>query len=69
MKVEKFIKTNRQEIVDYISSCLYGDGDSSIFTEKKIRKWRREVYNNDEELRLWVLNDEGLYNWMKSFDE
>ena len=21
---------------------------------------------NDEERRLWVLNDEGLYNWYKS---
>lgn len=21
---------------------------------------------NDEERRLWVLNDEGLYNWFKS---
>jgi len=21
---------------------------------------------NDEERRLWVLNDEGLYNWWKS---
>lgn len=23
-------------------------------------------YFNDEERRLWILNDEGLYNWAKS---
>jgi len=22
-------------------------------------------YKNDEERRLWVLNDEGLYNWAR----
>ena len=24
------------------------------------------TYFNDEERRLWVLNDEGLYNWARS---
>ena len=23
-------------------------------------------YFNDEERRLWILNDEGLYNWARS---
>ena len=23
-------------------------------------------YRNDEERRLWILNDEGLYNWARS---
>ena len=26
----------------------------------------KSTYKNDEERRLWVLNDESLYNWAKS---
>lgn len=38
-----------------------------------IKRHRKEIDNltksnihNDEERRLWMLNDEGLYNWFKS---
>jgi hypothetical protein len=38
-----------------------------------IREHRQEIdsysksrYHNDEERRLWILNDEGLYNWARS---
>ena len=38
-----------------------------------IKKYRQEIdeitkspYKNDSERRLWVLNDEGLYNWARS---
>lgn len=38
-----------------------------------IRNHRQEIdsmtkspYHNDNERRLWVLNDEGLYGWAKS---
>jgi hypothetical protein len=28
--------------------------------------FKRDLRLNDEERRLWVLNDEGLYNWARS---
>jgi hypothetical protein len=38
-----------------------------------IKKHRPEIdqltksqYKNDEERRLWILNDESLYNWARS---
>lgn len=38
-----------------------------------IREHRKEIdeatkspYHNDEERRLWILNDEGLYRWVRS---
>lgn len=38
-----------------------------------IREHRKEIdqatksqYHNDEERRLWIMNDEGLYQWARS---
>jgi len=31
----------------------------------KIDEYTQSPYKNDEERRLWVLNDEGLYNWAR----
>ncbi len=33
---------------------------------EEIDNLTKSPYKNDEERRLWVLNDEGLYNWAKS---
>ncbi len=46
MTLRQFIKTYRQELDDYIARALEYDENP--------RK-------NDDERRLWILNDEGLY--------
>lgn len=51
--LQQFIKENRQEIDECIIRALGGDPKS----------YR---YKNDEERRLWILNDEGLYLWARS---
>jgi hypothetical protein len=33
---------------------------------EEIDKLTKSQYKNDEERRLWILNDEGLYNWARS---
>ena len=33
---------------------------------KEIDELTKSPYKNDNERRLWVLNDEGLYLWAKS---
>ncbi len=45
-----FIKEHRAELDEAISRAL---GSPSII-------------KNDRERRLWILNDEGLYNWARS---
>ena len=47
----QFIKENRQEIDKAIARAIGRD---------------ENPYKNDQERRLWILNDEGLYNWAKS---
>lgn len=52
MTLQKFIKENRLAI------------DQTIL---RILKYPGEFKNlNDKERRLWILNDEGLYNWARS---
>ena len=51
MKLKDFIKDNRQEIDGCIARALGRD---------------KNPLPNDDERRLWVLNDEGLYRWAKS---
>lgn len=51
MTLAQFIKENRAEL----DKCIAG----AIGRETN-------PYPNDSERRLWVLNDEGLYNWAKS---
>lgn len=50
MTLRQFIQDNRTEI------------DHAIRTHLKNPNLRL----NDEERRLWILNDEGLYNWARS---
>jgi hypothetical protein len=33
---------------------------------EEIDAFTKSNYHNDEERRLWILNDEGLYNWARS---
>jgi hypothetical protein len=46
---------------------------NKISLSEFIRLHRAEIdqatgsnYHNDQERRLWILNDEGLYNWARS---
>jgi hypothetical protein len=52
MTLKEFIKENREELDVCISWALGG-----------MENYR---HRNDEERRLWILNDEGLYNWARS---
>lgn len=49
--IREFIKDNRSEIDAAIARALRMDHNPRP---------------NDEERRLWILNDEGLYNWARS---
>ena len=50
MTMQKFIKENREQIDEGIRRAL-----------------RQPEYRlNNEERRLWILNDEGLYRWARS---
>jgi hypothetical protein len=49
MTLKQFIRENRKELDQCIERVL-----GSPLTRR-----------NDEERRLWVLNDEGLYNWAR----
>lgn len=51
MSLREFIKNNRQELDNCIARALKQD---------------KNPRPNDDERRLWVLNDEGLYNWARS---
>jgi len=51
MKLQDFIKENREEIDDCIARAL---------------NMGKNPLANDHERRLWILNDEGLYNWARS---
>ncbi len=51
MKMRDFIKNNRVELDAAIARAM---GHAS------------NPHPNDEERRLWVLNDEGLYRWARS---
>jgi hypothetical protein len=50
MTMREFVRRNRVELDAAIRSALK----------------RPEYKLNDEERRLWVLNDEGLYLWARS---
>ena len=50
MTLRQFIKDNRAEIDNAIARVL---GE------------KQPYYKNDDERRLWILNDEGLYNWAR----
>ena len=51
MKLSDFIKENREELDACIARALNQD---------------KNPIPNDNERRLWILNDEGLYRWARS---
>ena len=51
MRLQTFIKDNRVELDAAIARAIGRDNNPSA---------------NDEERRLWILNDEGLYRWARS---
>lgn len=51
MTLTDFIRNNRAELDTAIARALH---------------MSRNPRANDEERRLWVLNDEGLYTWARS---
>lgn len=51
MTLKGFIKEHRSELDQFIARALKMDKNPKA---------------NDEERRLWILNDEGLYNWARS---
>lgn len=51
MTLKQFLKENRAELDACIARAL-GEG--------------KNPRANDDERRLWVLNDEGLYRWARS---
>ena len=62
MRMAEFIKQNRQDLNACINAYLYrhdGRGGRGTIPEPAPKY-------NDAELRLWILNDEGLYNWARS---
>ena len=50
MTLKQFIRENAKEIDIHIAGCLHED---------------KNPRPNYEERRLWVLNDEFLYNWAR----
>lgn len=53
MTLRQFIKDNREELDECIARVL--------------GSMENHRYKNDEERRQWILNDEGLYNWARSY--
>ena len=51
MTLKQFIKEHRAELDAFIAQALGED---------------RNPNANDNERRLWILNDEGLYRWARS---
>ena len=51
MTLKEFIRENRDILDDCIARALGQDTNPRA---------------NDTERRLWILNDEGLYNWARS---
>lgn len=51
MTLAEFIKEHRTELDEAIAKAI---------------GYPKNPYPNDSERRLWVLNDEGLYNWARS---
>lgn len=49
MTMKDFIKIHRKEL--------------DIIIQKKMARHPQDIKFNNEERRLWILNDESLYNW------
>lgn len=57
MKLRDFILAHREELDAGIRAHL---------TRYDEPGFKREIRLNDQERRLWILNDEGLYRWARS---
>lgn len=68
MKLRDFVATHRAELDTYINSRLtYVPRTASCYCPKNGTDHNHEPERlNDSERRLWILNDEGLYNWARS---
>jgi hypothetical protein len=68
MTLEKFIEENRSELQATISRYLNHVPKTASC---RCYKSGTDHYHDDapplddDELRLWILNDEGLYNWAR----
>jgi hypothetical protein len=61
MKIKDFIEQNRQELNHAINSEIYrhdGNGGKGHIPEP-------EPQHNQEQIKQWIMNDEGLYNWAR----
>ncbi len=62
MTMKEFIRSNRVELEHVISSALYrhdGRGGRGTIPTPAPRYPAQEI-------RLWILNDEGLFQWARS---
>lgn len=68
MTLKKWIRTNRSELDLVIKAAIgHVPKTASCYCPKSGMDHQHPVEPlNDEERRLWVLNDEGLYNWARS---
>jgi hypothetical protein len=70
MSIRDFIREHRSELKEAISRQLnHVPRQASCDCPKSGTDHYHTDRNNrldDAELRLWVLNDEGLYNWARS---
>lgn len=51
MRLSKFIQEHRKELDEYIAKQVHDEEGKRY---------------NDQERRMWVLNDEGLYLWARA---
>ena len=68
MELIEFIDENREQIDGFIDKSLGTvPATASCYCPKSgTEHFHQPEARDDEERRLWVLNDEGLYNWARS---
>ena len=62
MTMKQFIQANRAELDEAINSVLYrwdGNGGEGQVPNPPPKR-------GDEERKMWIVNDEYLYNWARS---
>jgi len=69
MRLRDFIAQNRAELKECISRAMnYVPKEASCYCPLNgTNHYHNDIYKLDtEELRLWILSDEGLYRWARS---
>lgn len=68
MTIREFIRKNRAELDDCIGRALGSvPRTASCDCPRSGTDHTHDAPTlNDEERRLWILNDEGLYNWARA---